>query len=42
VILDTAEKHGVKYLVVEQDSNWAESPMASARVGLENLGGMLV
>ncbi len=41
-ILDAAEKVGVKYLVVEQDSNWKDSPMESARVGLENLGGMLV
>ncbi len=41
-ILDAAQGCGVKYLVVEQDSNWKESPMASARVGLENLGGMLV
>jgi sugar phosphate isomerase/epimerase len=41
-IIDAAESCGVKYLVVEQDSNWKESPMESARVGLENLGGMLV
>ncbi len=41
-ILDAAEGCGVKYLVVEQDSNWKDSPMESARVGLENLGGMLV
>jgi sugar phosphate isomerase/epimerase len=41
-ILDTAEACGVKHLVVEQDSNWKDSPMESARVGLENLGGMLV
>ena len=41
-IIDAAESHGVKYLVVEQDSNWAVSPMESARVGLENLSGMLV
>lgn len=41
-IIDAAEGCGVKFLVVEQDSNWAVSPMESARVGLENLGGMLV
>ncbi len=41
-ILAAAEVCGVKYLVVEQDSNWKESPMESARVGLENLGGMPV
>lgn len=41
-ILAAAEACGVKYLIVEQDSNWKESPMESARVGLENLGGMLV
>jgi len=41
-ILDAAPGCGVKYLVVEQDSNWAVSPMDSARVGLENLSGMLV
>jgi len=41
-IIEAAESHGVKYLIVEQDSNWATSPMDSARVGLENLGGMLV
>ena len=41
-ILDAAESCGVKYLVVEQDSNWKDGPMESARVGLENLGGMLV
>ena len=41
-ILDAAGACGVKYLVVEQDSNWKISPMESARVGLENLGGMLV
>ena len=41
-ILNAAEACGVKYLIVEQDSNWKDSPMESARVGLENLGGMLV
>jgi sugar phosphate isomerase/epimerase len=41
-ILNAAEACGVKYLIVEQDSNWKKSPMESARVGLENLGGMLV
>ncbi len=41
-ILDAAEGCGVKYLVVEQDSNWKDSPMESARVGLENLSGMRV
>lgn len=41
-IIQAAESHGVKYLVVEQDSNWAVSPMESAKVGLENLSGMLV
>ncbi len=41
-ILDAAESHGVQFLIVEQDSNWAVSPMESARVGFENLNGMLV
>lgn len=41
-ILTAAEAAGVKHLIVEQDSNWKVSPMESARVGLENLGVMLV
>lgn len=41
-ILEAAKSAGVKHLIVEQDSNWKVSPMESARVGLENLGGMLV
>ncbi len=41
-IIQAAESHGVKHLIVEQDSNWATSPMDSARVGYENLAGMLV
>jgi len=40
-IIEAAQKRGVKCFIVEQDSNWKESPMASARVGFENLGGML-
>jgi sugar phosphate isomerase/epimerase len=36
-----AAGHGVRYLVVEQDSNWAVSPMESARVGIRNLKKML-
>jgi sugar phosphate isomerase/epimerase len=41
-ILGAAEGCGVRYLIVEQDGNWKDSPMESARVGFENLGGMLV
>jgi sugar phosphate isomerase/epimerase len=37
-----APKHGVQWLVVEQDSNWAVSPLESARVSLENLKKMMV
>ncbi len=36
-----APKHGVRYLVVEQDSNWTVSPMESARVGFGNLTTMV-
>lgn len=32
-----APNHGVQWLVVEQDSNWAVNPLDSARVSLENL-----
>ncbi|GAB4110628.1 MAG: sugar phosphate isomerase/epimerase [Phycisphaeraceae bacterium] len=41
-LIGAAESCGVKYLIVEQDSNWKQSPMESARIGLENLSGMLV
>ncbi len=41
-ILAAAEQCGVKHLIVEQDSNWKVSPMESARVGLQNLSGLLV
>lgn len=40
-IAQMAPDHGVKYLVVEQDSNWTVSAMDSARVGFENLRKML-
>lgn len=36
-----APKHGVKWLIVEQDNSWAVSPIESARVSLENLKKML-
>jgi sugar phosphate isomerase/epimerase len=36
-----ASNHGVRYVVVEQDSNWAVTPMESARVGFDNLKKML-
>ncbi|MFX5854744.1 hypothetical protein ABTE41_19510, partial [Acinetobacter baumannii] len=36
-----APQYGVRYLIVEQDSNWTVSPMESARVGFENLSKML-
>ncbi len=41
-IISAAEAAGVQHLIIEQDSNWKQSPIESARVGLENLGGMLV
>jgi sugar phosphate isomerase/epimerase len=40
-IAQAAADHGVRYLVVEQDSGWAVSPMESARVGFENLSRMI-
>ena len=40
-ILSAAQTAGVKHLIIEQDSNWAESPMDSARVGLKNLKAMM-
>jgi sugar phosphate isomerase/epimerase len=40
-ILAAAEQCGVKHLIIEQDRNWKVSPMESAKVGLENLRGML-
>jgi sugar phosphate isomerase/epimerase len=36
-----APDYGVRYLVVEQDSNWSVSPLESARVGFQNLTKML-
>jgi sugar phosphate isomerase/epimerase len=36
-----AASHGVRYLIVEQDSNWTVSPLESARVGFQNLSRML-
>ena len=40
-ILTAANNAGVKHLIIEQDSNWAVSPMESAKVGLMNLKNML-
>lgn len=35
-----AAGHGVRYLIVEQDSNWTVSPMDSARTSFVNLSAM--
>jgi sugar phosphate isomerase/epimerase len=40
-ILSAAGACGVRYLIIEQDANWKDSPMESARVGLENLRSMV-
>ena len=36
---DHAPACGVRYMVIEQDSNWAKSPLDSARVGWETVQG---
>ncbi len=40
-MIAAARSAGVKYYIVEQDSNWKVSPLESAKVGLENLKKML-
>ncbi len=40
-LVRAAPKHGVRYLVVEQDSNWTDTAMESSRVGYQNLATMV-